>query len=158
MLKSPQFPALSLPMDRSQTREKRKRSNARKPSQKTLQKEKGSSDSPSSDIEDFSSEEISKLRSSLLGWYDSSQRTLPWRTAARCGGDQAYAVWVSEVMLQQTQVSTVVKYYNRWMKKWPTVEHLASASIEVGELRLGYKRFLCRHDQWSCFCVGFVGC
>ncbi|XP_062854791.1 uncharacterized protein LOC134317972 [Trichomycterus rosablanca] len=43
---------------------------------------------------------------------------------------RTYAVWVSEVMLQQTQVATVIDYYNRWMKKWPTVQELAGASLE----------------------------
>ncbi|KAG8555087.1 hypothetical protein GDO81_017579 [Engystomops pustulosus] len=43
---------------------------------------------------------------------------------------RAYAVWVSEVMLQQTQVATVIDYYTKWMKTWPTVQHLAMASLE----------------------------
>ncbi|XP_078441621.1 hhH-GPD base excision DNA repair family protein [Wolffia australiana] len=99
----------------------------------------------SSDVEDFSSGEISKARAALLQWYDANQRTLPWRTAARCGsdGNRAYAVWVSEIMLQQTQVSTVIDYYNRWMNKWPTVQDLAAATIdEVNDLwaGLGYYR------------------
>ena len=54
---------------------------------------------------------------------------------------RAYAVWVSEVMLQQTQVSTVCDYYKRWMEKWPTVEHLSRATLEdVNEMwsGLGY--------------------
>ncbi|XP_068654981.1 adenine DNA glycosylase [Aristolochia californica] len=102
-------------------------------------------------IEDFSKEETLKIRASLLRWYYENQRVLPWRinqcevkndsreeTEAR-----AYAVWVSEVMLQQTQVVTVVDYYNRWMTKWPTVHHLAQASQEeVNEMwaGLGYYR------------------
>ena len=43
----------------------------------------------------------------------------------------AYGVWVSEVMLQQTRVQTVIDYYNRWMMKWPTIHHLSKASLEV---------------------------
>lgn len=43
---------------------------------------------------------------------------------------RAYAVWVSEIMLQQTQVKTVSAYYKRWMKKWPTLIHLSHASPE----------------------------
>ncbi|MQL95343.1 hypothetical protein Taro_027995 [Colocasia esculenta] len=99
------------------------------------------------DIEDFSPEAALKARASLLQWYDAKQRKLPWRTAASqaggAGEDRAYAVWVSEVMLQQTQVATVVGYYNRWMERWPTVRHLASASQEeVNEMwaGLGYYR------------------
>lgn len=41
-----------------------------------------------------------------------------------------YAVWVSEIMLQQTRVATVIDYFERWMAKWPTVESLAAASLE----------------------------
>lgn len=44
---------------------------------------------------------------------------------------RAYAVWVSEVMLQQTRVATVVSYYTKWMAQWPTVQALAAADIEV---------------------------
>ncbi len=44
---------------------------------------------------------------------------------------RAYAVWVSEVMLQQTRVATVIMYYQNWMEKWPSIFHLAQASQEV---------------------------
>ncbi|XP_041886497.1 adenine DNA glycosylase isoform X2 [Corvus kubaryi] len=51
---------------------------------------------------------------------------------------RGYAVWVSEIMLQQTQVATVIDYYNRWMQKWPTLQALAQASLEeVNELWAG---------------------
>ncbi|KAF3834906.1 hypothetical protein F7725_027464 [Dissostichus mawsoni] len=43
---------------------------------------------------------------------------------------RTYAVWVSEIMLQQTQVATVINYYNKWMKRWPTVQDLATATLE----------------------------
>ncbi|KAJ6680658.1 ADENINE DNA GLYCOSYLASE [Salix purpurea] len=59
------------------------------------------------------------------------------------GERRAYGVWVSEVMLQQTRVQTVIDYYNRWMLKWPTLHHLAQASLEeVNEMwaGLGYYR------------------
>lgn len=46
-------------------------------------------------------------------------------------GERAYAVWVSEMMLQQTRVATVISYYERWMSTWPTVHALAQASQEV---------------------------
>ncbi|KAG9445794.1 hypothetical protein H6P81_011922 [Aristolochia fimbriata] len=103
------------------------------------------------DIEDFLGEETFKIRASLLKWYYDNQRVLPWRTN-QCEEKKesqeerearAYAVWVSEVMLQQTQVVTVIDYYKRWMTKWPTVHHLAQASQEeVNELwaGLGYYR------------------
>jgi A/G-specific adenine glycosylase len=58
----------------------------------------------------------------LLPWYDDARRDLPWRKTR-----DPYAVWVSEMMLQQTQVATVLGYYERWMKRFPTVKALASA-------------------------------
>ncbi|NXJ89286.1 MUTYH glycosylase, partial [Corythaixoides concolor] len=78
--------------------------------------------------------EIEALRGSLLAWYGKCKRDLPWRTLAATEPDadrRAYAVWVSEIMLQQTQVATVIDYYNRWMQKWPTLQALAQASLEV---------------------------
>ncbi|XP_047442331.1 adenine DNA glycosylase [Mugil cephalus] len=77
--------------------------------------------------------DVVRLRSQLLGWYDKEQRELPWRTLALTESDpniRTYAVWVSEIMLQQTQVVTVIDYYNKWMKRWPTVQDLAAATLE----------------------------
>ncbi len=64
-----------------------------------------------------------QLTTSLLTWYRRHQRPLPWRRTK-----DAYAIWVSEVMLQQTQVATVIDYYNRWMHSFPSVDALARAS------------------------------
>ena len=76
---------------------------------------------PSCDCHRFDSDaEVRQVRSKLLNWFDSNCRTLPWRTIAQEEADlnkRGYAVWVSEIMLQQTQVVTVIDYYNRWMKK-----------------------------------------
>jgi len=58
----------------------------------------------------------------LFEWYASSHRQLPWR-----GHPDPYAVWVSEAMLQQTRVDTVIPYFQRWMSQFPTIESLASA-------------------------------
>ncbi|XP_052139362.1 adenine DNA glycosylase-like [Oryza glaberrima] len=92
------------------------------------------------------------VRAELLRWYDANRRDLPWRRAteppAGCGrgrGEEqrAYAVWVSEVMLQQTRVPVLVDYYSRWMARWPTVDSLAAATQEeVNEMwaGLGYYR------------------
>ncbi len=63
------------------------------------------------------------VQRALLSWYRTHRRDLPWRRA----GD-AYAVWVSEVMLQQTRVSVAVDYFERWMRLFPSVEALAEAS------------------------------
>jgi len=57
-------------------------------------------------------------------------------------GARAYAVWVSEVMLQQTRVATVISYYQRWMSTWPTVQALAEASQEVCVVVLNPDRVL----------------
>ncbi|XP_007944855.1 adenine DNA glycosylase [Orycteropus afer afer] len=85
--------------------------------------------------------EVTDFRGSLLSWYDREKRDLPWRRRAEDEVDldrRAYAVWVSEVMLQQTQVATVTDYYTRWMQKWPTLQDLASASLEeVNQLWAG---------------------
>jgi A/G-specific adenine glycosylase len=59
----------------------------------------------------------------LLKWYAQHQRALPWR-----GAPDPYHVWVSEIMLQQTQVETVIPYYRRWLERFPTVAALAAAS------------------------------
>lgn len=59
----------------------------------------------------------------LEHWYHCESRDLPWRRDR-----SAYSVWISEVMLQQTQVSTVVDYYHRWMKRFPTIKKLSLAT------------------------------
>ncbi len=61
----------------------------------------------------------------LHRWFKSAAREMPWRRTS-----DPYAIWVSEVMLQQTQVVTVIPYYERWLEALPTVESLASADIE----------------------------
>lgn len=118
---------------------------AKTPTQKQKAKEE--------DIEDivkwgFSRDETQKIRESLLEWYDQNKRDLPWRYTNTAESEEeetkrAYGVWVSEVMLQQTRVQTVIQYYNRWMEKWSTLQHLSLASLEeVNEMwaGLGYYR------------------
>ena len=65
---------------------------------------------------------IKPLRRKLLAWYARHARDLPWRRTR-----DPYAVWVSEIMLQQTQVATVIPYFARWMRRFPTVRRLAAA-------------------------------
>ncbi len=65
---------------------------------------------------------IDALRQSLLSWYAEVGRDLPWRQSR-----DPYAIWVSEIMLQQTQVKTVIPYYHRWLTLFPTVAALAIA-------------------------------
>lgn len=61
----------------------------------------------------------------LRDWFLLDKRSFPWRENAT-----PYAVWVSEVMLQQTRASVVIPYFNRWMKRFPTLECLANAPLE----------------------------
>jgi A/G-specific adenine glycosylase len=67
---------------------------------------------------------MSRLSSKLLNWYKVNKRPLPWRAP----GLSPYAVWVSEIMLQQTRVEAVIPYYENWMRLFPTVQALAEAS------------------------------
>ncbi len=64
-----------------------------------------------------------KLVSLLLSWFTAHARDLPWRRTR-----DPYAIWVSEIMLQQTQVKTVIPYWERWMRELSTIESLAKAS------------------------------
>lgn len=61
----------------------------------------------------------------LLEWYAQHARDLPWRRT-----HDPYAIWVSEIMLQQTQVETVKPYFQRWMEAFPTITTLASATLD----------------------------
>ncbi len=65
------------------------------------------------------------LPAHLLEWYSVHARSLPWR-----GHNDPYVVWVSEVMLQQTRVETVIPYFQKWMERFPDVHALAAASQE----------------------------
>ena len=65
----------------------------------------------------------------LLAWYDRHRRILPWR-ARRGERADPYAVWLSEIMLQQTGVKTVAPYYSRFLARWPSVNALAAAKLD----------------------------
>ena len=99
---------------------------------------------------------IRKMHRRLLRWYDENARALPWRV------DKPYFRWISEIMLQQTRVETVLPYFKRFTKKYPTIQKLAQADPD--ELRgdwagLGYysrvknihesSQYHCRKIQWS---------
>jgi A/G-specific adenine glycosylase len=64
-----------------------------------------------------------RFHGALLEWYRANRRDLPWRRRQ----EDVYAVWVSEVMLQQTQVATAAPYFERWMERFPTIAALAEA-------------------------------
>lgn len=65
------------------------------------------------------------VATALVAWYKKHHRNLPWRQGA-----DPYSIWVSEIMLQQTQVATVIPYFERWMRTFPTVEALAQAKLD----------------------------
>lgn len=68
---------------------------------------------------------ITPATQKLLDWYKINARVLPWRDVK-----DAYRVWISEIMLQQTRVDTVMPYYERWMVKFGSIEQLAKAELQ----------------------------
>jgi A/G-specific adenine glycosylase len=89
-------------------------------------------------LDNLTSAERSWIRRRLLAWFDQYQRNLPWRRSR-----DPYRIWLSEIMLQQTQVATVIPYYHRFLQAFPNVQALAAAD-EQDVLRqwegLGYYR------------------
>lgn len=78
------------------------------------------------------------LRRRLLAWYDREARDLPWRRTR-----DPYAIWVSEVMLQQTQVATATPYYRQFLRRFPSLRRLAAAPLDgvlAAWAGLGYYR------------------
>jgi A/G-specific adenine glycosylase len=94
----------------------------------------------------------------LLNWFSANARDLPWRRTR-----DPYAIWVSEIMLQQTQVKTVMPYWERWMKELPTIQAAANASPDkihklweglgyytrVRNLQKAAKQIVAQHDARS---------
>jgi A/G-specific adenine glycosylase len=79
---------------------------------------------------------VKRQRRALLAWYDANKRDLPWRRTR-----DPYAIWISETMLQQTRVDTVIPYYERFLARFPDIEALATADSDdvLGEWAgLGY--------------------
>ncbi|HEV7807056.1 MAG TPA: A/G-specific adenine glycosylase [Solirubrobacteraceae bacterium] len=82
--------------------------------------------------------DLSALHDAVLGWYDANGRDLPWRRTR-----DPYAILVSEVMAQQTQVARVLERYARWLARWPTAQALAASSpgdVLTEWVGLGYNR------------------
>jgi A/G-specific adenine glycosylase len=78
------------------------------------------------------------IKKHLLNWYAKHQRVLPFR-----GSNNPYHIWISEIMAQQTQIDTMIPYYERWMSVFPTIESVANASeVEILKMweGLGYYR------------------
>ncbi|WP_423214991.1 A/G-specific adenine glycosylase [Streptococcus equinus] len=76
-------------------------------------------------IDMWDAEKIASFRRTLLNWYDNEKRDLPWRRTKN-----PYHIWISEIMLQQTQVVTVIPYYEHFLDWFPTIESLANAPEE----------------------------
>jgi A/G-specific adenine glycosylase len=76
-------------------------------------------------LRDLENPKIKFLVSRLLNWFAANARDLPWRRTR-----DPYAIWVSEIMLQQTQVKTVIPFWERWLRELPTIEAAANASSE----------------------------
>jgi A/G-specific adenine glycosylase len=76
-------------------------------------------------LSEIPADTIQTIRAELLSWYRQQRRDLPWR-----GELSPYRIWISEVMLQQTQVTTVIPYYHRFLARFPTLQALAAAPLE----------------------------
>lgn len=96
------------------------------------------------------------VRRRLLGWFDRQARDLPWRRVR-----DPYAIWVAEVMLQQTQVASVIPFFQRFLKRFPTIEELAAADLsDVLRLWAGlgyYHRARHLHAAAKILAEDFVG-
>lgn len=74
---------------------------------------------------DFHQRNLRRYARPLLQWFDRCQRDLPWRKSKT-----AYRIWISEIMLQQTQVATVIDYFKRFIQRFPDVATLAAADVQ----------------------------
>ncbi|MGX7366695.1 A/G-specific adenine glycosylase [Enterococcus casseliflavus] len=72
--------------------------------------------------ETWDEEKIKTFQETFLTWYHKEKRNLPWRAT-----NDSYAIWISEIMLQQTRVETVIGYFYRFMEQFPTIQDLAAA-------------------------------
>ena len=90
-----------------------------------MQQQRSSASIPDSEAF-WTAEQRRQFRRKLLAWFDKHHRQLPWRETR-----DAYCVWISEIMLQQTQVSTVVPYFEKFLERFPNVYALAEADEET---------------------------
>ena len=84
---------------------------------------------------------IVEIAKPLLAWYDAHARTLPWRAPPGANATEPYRVWLSEVMLQQTQVASVIPYFESFTTRWPSFAALAAADdadVMAARAGLGY--------------------
>ena len=101
----------------------------------------------SSQLKKWDSAEIVTFQEQFLFWYYQHKRTLPWR-----GTNNPYYIWISEIMLQQTRVDTVIGYYYRFIDKYPTIQALAEAE-EESLLSLGGARLLFTCPKFKSGCA-----
>jgi A/G-specific adenine glycosylase len=78
-----------------------------------------------SDKREWNARRLTQLRKRATEWFQANGRVLPWRQT-----NDPYAIWISEIMLQQTQVATVIPYYLRFLESFPKVIDLANASLD----------------------------
>ena len=92
----------------------------------------------------------------LLAWYKNHGRSLPWRQSS-----DSYHVWISEVMLQQTQVDTIIPYYQRFLEKFPDIKALADAPLQdvlkAWENMGYYRRAHCLHEAANIIMTKYNG-
>ena len=94
---------------------------------------------------EFNDATIAKQRAELLSWYEQNKRTLPWRDI-----HDPWATWVSEIMLQQTRVASVLEYFDRFMTRFPTPSALADAEWdEVASLWAGLGYYSRAKNLWK---------
>jgi len=99
---------------------------------------------------------LSSFQHKILTYYSEKGRDLPWRKTT-----DPYSIWISEVMLQQTQVDRVIDYFKRWLAKWPTVHDLAKADradVLTMWMGLGYNnRAVKLHEAAKTISTAFKG-
>ncbi|MBA4368777.1 MAG: A/G-specific adenine glycosylase [Desulfobacterium sp.] len=105
---------------------------------------------------DIKKNTIQKIQKSLARWYQKNRLDLPWRKT-----DDPYRVWISEVMLQQTRIETVIPYYNRFMDKYPEIKFLAESDLQsvlkIWEGLGYYARARNMHKAAQIICEKFQG-
>ena len=72
--------------------------------------------------ENWSASDVEQFQEAFLEWYQQEKRNLPWRY-----NQDPYRIWISEIMLQQTRVDTVIDFFYRFMEQFPTIQALAEA-------------------------------
>lgn len=99
---------------------------------------------------------MNPIATKLLQWYSTHKRTLPWRLtdSQHSPIDTAYAVWLSEIMLQQTTVKAVIPYFKKFTTRWPTLTHMANAPLDdVLAMWAGLGYYARARNLHKCACI-----